>query len=264
MTDSADAPVEMLARPDGAQIAYRAHRGRADRVGVMWLGGFRSDMSGSKAEALHHWAAEDQRSFLRFDYFGHGASSGRFEDATIGRWRADALAALDEVAQGPVVLVGSSMGAWMALLCALARPERVRALVLLAPAVDFTEALLKPRLGADALSAIARDGRVSLPSEFGEPLIITRTLLEEGRTHCLLGRSNIGVDVPVRILQGVCDDDVPPQHAVALLDKLRSEDVELCLIKDGEHRLARPADIARLARMVATICAEADAAGRGG
>jgi pimeloyl-ACP methyl ester carboxylesterase len=236
---------------DGVEIAWR----RVAGVGptVVWLGGFHSAMAATKADALARWASEAGRAFLRFDYLGHGVSGGRFEDGTITRWRADALAVIDALTEGPLVLVGSSMGAWIALLAALARPKRVRAMVLVAPAADFTERLLKPGLPEMARKAIARDGAWTRPSAYdpaGYP--VTRALLEDGARWSILD-SEIPVGVPVRILQGGEDPDVPWTHALELANTLKGPDVVFTLIRDGDHRLSRPQDLARLIAAVEEV-----------
>jgi len=192
---------------------------------------------------------------VRFDYLGHGESGGRFADGTIGRWRGDALAVVDELTEGPLVVVGSSMGGWMALLAAIARPERVKALVLLAPAPDFTDKLMWASFDESQKRQIMEQGFWTRPSPYdpaGYP--ITKMLIEEGRDWNILD-GEIAVDVPVRILQGGLDTDVPWTHSLDLADKLRSQDVVWSLIKDGDHRLSRPQDIAR---MIATVLAAAD------
>lgn len=236
---------------DGVEIAWRRVAGGGPTV--VWLGGFHSAMAATKGDALARWAAEAGRAFLRFDYLGHGVSGGRFEDGTITRWRADALAVIDALTEGPLVLVGSSMGAWIALLAALARPKRVRAMVLVAPAADFTERLLKPSLPETARAAIARDGRWTRPSAYdpaGYP--ITRALLEDGARWSILD-SEIPVEVPVRILQGGEDPDVPWTHALELANALKSPDVVFTLVRDGDHRLSRPQDLARLIAAVEEV-----------
>lgn len=229
---------------EGETLAWR----RVDGAGptVIWLGGFRSDMTGTKAQALADWAQAKGRAFLRFDYSAHGQSSGDFADGTIGRWRADSLAVIDRLTDGPLVLVGSSMGGWMACLAALARPERVAAMVLIAPAPDFIDKLMEPGLPPEAREAIARDGVWMRPSAYdpvGYP--ITRRLLEEGAAWSILP-GPVAIGAPVRILQGGADEDVPWLHALALAQGLVGEDVVFTLIRDGDHRLSRPQDIARL------------------
>jgi pimeloyl-ACP methyl ester carboxylesterase len=208
----------------------------------MFLGGFRSDMTGSKALALRDACAARGRAFLRFDYSGHGASEGRFEEGTIGAWAEDALQVFDALAEGPQVLVGSSMGGWIALLLALRRPERVAALVLIAPAPDFTEELMWRGFSEAEREALMRDGVLHRPSQYGEPTPVTRALIEDGRRHLLLG-APIRLTCPVRILQGMADPDVPWQHARRLVDALEGGDVRLHLLKDGDHRLSRPQDL---------------------
>jgi len=224
---------------------------------VVFLGGFRSDMTGTKAEALDRWAAETGHGFVRFDYQGHGASSGAWEDGTIGTWRDDALAVLDNATTGPVLLVGSSMGGWMALLVALARPQRVAGIVGIAPAPDFTERLIHDRLSPAQRQALDRDGVFIQPSAYdpaGYP--ITRRLVEEGRAHLLLGRP-IPLDCPVRLLHGQRDTDVPWTLSLDLARDLTGDDVLVTLVKDGDHRLSRPADIARMLAVVGEMVASA-------
>jgi len=237
-----------LDRPDGERLAWRRVAGKGPTV--VWLGGFRSDMGGMKAQILSEWARESGQSFLRFDYFGHGESSGDFLKGSITRWREDALAMIDELTHGPLILVGSSMGGWLSLLAAVARPERVQALVLVAPAPDFTEALMKPALSAQAHAALARDGLWMEPSDHdpsGYP--ITRLLLEDGARWSVLP-GPLGFKGPVRILQGARDESVPWTHAQQLVAALESDDVTFTLIKDGDHRLSRPRDLLRLATTV--------------
>jgi pimeloyl-ACP methyl ester carboxylesterase len=244
--------IGFLERPDGERIAWRRCPG--DGPEVVWLGGFHSDMTGTKAVALADWAAAKGRACTRFDYFGHGESTGAFEDGTISRWREDALAVIDEVTEGPLLLVGSSMGGWLSCLAALSRPGRVKAMVLIAPAADFTEKLMKPTLGESALAAIRSTGSWVRPSEYGdEGYPITRELLEDGARWSILD-GKVGIEVPVRILQGGADPDVPWRHALDLALALESQDVVFSLIRDGDHRLSRPQDIARLIAAVEELC----------
>jgi len=245
MTDS----LQHLVRDDNLRLAYREITG--NRPTVVWLGGFHSDMAGTKAQVLADQARATGGGYLRFDYFGHGESDGAFEDGTISRWREDALAVIDALTEGPLVLVGSSMGGWLACLAAIARPDRVKALVLVAPAPDFTETLMAPELSEEARAAIARDGRWIRPSEYddgGYP--ITRDLLEDGARWSILP-GPVPIDVPVRVLQGGADPDVPWTHALELANALKSEDVVFTLVKDGDHRLSRPQDLERLVAAVA-------------
>jgi pimeloyl-ACP methyl ester carboxylesterase len=241
-----------LDRGDGEWLAWRKVEGRGPVV--VWLGGFRSDMTGTKAQALADWAAAAGRAYLRFDYLGHGESSGDFQaEGTITRWREDALAILDALTEGPVVLVGSSMGGWLACLVAMARPERVRALALIAPAADFTEKLMAPEIPPQGRDALARDGVWLRPSLYGDPYPITRALLEDGARWSILGSEPVPIAVPVRILQGGVDPDVPWRYALELAQQIKGEDVVFSLIKDGDHRLSRPQDIERLVAVVAEL-----------
>ncbi len=233
-----------LEREDGERVAWKAVAGR--RSTVVWLGGFMSDMAGTKAQALADWAAQQGRAYVRFDYLGHGESTGAFRDGTITRWREDSLAVIDALTEGPLVLVGSSMGGWIACLAAAVRPDRLAGMVLIAPAADFTEKLMLPGFPPEAHEALAATGewtRPSLYDEGGYP--ITRTLLEDGARWSILP-GPLPIEVPVRILQGAQDPDVPWAHALALAQALKGEDVVFTLIKDGDHRLSRPQDIARL------------------
>ncbi len=247
--------IETIDRGDGGRLAYQCVTGAGPTF--VFLSGFHSEMNGTKGAHLARWAAETGRSFLRFDYSGHGRSEGRFEDGTIGRWRDDALAVIDSASAGKLVLIGSSMGGWMALLAALARPARVAGLLLIAPAPDFTEDLLWAELSEDARAEIMAKGQWLRPSAYEAPYPITRALIEEGRSHLLLGKP-IPFRGPVRILQGQADPDVPWRHALRLIDDLESEDVLFSLIKDGDHRLSRPQDLARLiatAEELGRLCA---------
>jgi pimeloyl-ACP methyl ester carboxylesterase len=237
-------------------IAVRQRPGAAP--GLFWLGGFKSDMQGTKAQALDDWARRQGRALTRFDYSGHGESGGRFEDGTIGRWLEESLAVFMGCCEGPQVAIGSSMGGWLALLLvrALARrpppaAARVAAVVLVAPAVDFTEALMWNGFSPEIRRQIEQDGVWERPSRYGEaPYPITRALIEEGRRHLLLD-GLIETGCPVRILQGVQDPDVPWRHAVELTARLAQDDVVLTLVKDGDHRLSRPEDVERLLAAVA-------------
>lgn len=233
----------LLPTSDGARLAWRRVEGTGPTV--VWLGGFRSDMAGTKAQALADWALATGRAYLRFDYFGHGESEGDFRHGTVTRWREDALAVIAEVAEGPLVLVGSSMGGWIASLVAMAAPERIKALVLIAPAPDFTEKLMAPEMSAEARAELAETGVWMRPSEYGDPYPITRELLEDGARWSILGEP-VAIEAPVRILQGGADPDVPWRHALALAQGIRGEDVVFTLIRDGDHRLSRPQDLARM------------------
>ena len=242
------------AGPSARDIAVRLRGG--DAPGLFWLGGFKSDMQGTKAQALDDWAADRGRACTRFDYSGHGESGGDFLEGTISRWLEESVAVFTEFCRGPQVVVGSSMGGWMALLLAreLARLAKsgsppaagIAGMVLIAPAPDFTEALMWQRFTPEIKKQIEETGAWSRPSGYSEePYPITRALIEDGRRHLVLG-GLIEVGCPVRILQGVKDEDVPWQHAAELVSRLAREDVVLTLIKDGDHRLSRPEDIERL------------------
>lgn len=237
-----------LTLSDETSIAYHATAGNTP--GVIFLGGFMSDMTGTKATALETHCRSVGRAFVRFDYSGHGASSGKFEQGTIGRWRAEAIAILDEVAAGPQILVGSSMGGWIALLVALARPERVAGLVTVAAAPDFTRDLMRPGFSAEERRLLDARGYIEQPSDYGDaPYIITRDLLVEAENHLLLDRP-VPLDCPVRLIHGENDQDVPWQTSLRLLERLTSQDVTLTLVKGGDHRLSAPADIDRLCAAV--------------
>jgi pimeloyl-ACP methyl ester carboxylesterase len=254
--DQEPAFIEVGSGDGQRKIAVQVRAGAAP--GLIWLGGFNSDMKGTKALALDAWAAERGRACVRFDYSGHGESGGAFIDGTIGRWLEESVAVFEQFCRGPQLLIGSSMGGWMALLLAReiakreASPASVAGLVLIAPAPDFTEQLMWNNFPAEIQQEIQTKGVWMRPSEYGDPYPITRALIEEGRNHLLLG-SAIEVGCPVRILQGAQDPDVPWQHAFALAHRLPTEDVVLTMIQDGDHRLSRPQDIARIIAAVAEI-----------
>jgi pimeloyl-ACP methyl ester carboxylesterase len=242
--------------PETRAIAVRARAGGAP--GLFWLGGFNSDMRGTKAAALDQWAQENRRALVRFDYSGHGESGGAFTDGTIGRWLDESLAVFETCCKGPQVVIGSSMGGWLALLLAQAligraAPASIAGMVLIAPAVDFTEELMWKQFPAEVKRAIEEKGVWERPSDYSEqPYLITRGLIDEGRGHLLLG-GMIETGCPVRILQGVKDADVPWRHAVELAARFARDDVVLTLVKDGDHRLSRPEDVERLLAAVAEL-----------
>jgi pimeloyl-ACP methyl ester carboxylesterase len=241
-----------LTRPDGATIAYHAVAGRAPAV--VFFGGFRSDMMGTKAMALDAWARRTGQSFLRFDYFAHGQSSGDFRDATVGRWRDDSLTVIDTLTQGKLVLIGSSMGGWLSLLVARDRPARVAGWIGIAAAPDFTEDLVLPTLSPEARAALERDGILRRPSRYSdEPDILTWRLIEEGRKHLVL-RSPLRIDGPVHLFHGLKDPDVPWEVTQRVLRHIESPDVAATFTKDGDHRLSTPADIERLLAAVEAMC----------
>jgi pimeloyl-ACP methyl ester carboxylesterase len=249
-----DFPIATLPCEGGGHIAYRRRDGI--EPGLMFLGGFRSDMSGTKATALDDFAAATGRAYTRFDYRGHGASSGRFEELALGDWIADGLEVLDRVAEGPQILIGSSMGAWVALHLALLRPGRMAGLVTMAAAPDFTEELIWARLDEGQRERMRREGRIERPSAYApEPDILTLRLIEDGRSHLLLGRP-IALPCPARLIHGTADADVPWVFSLRLLDRLQSADARLTLIKDGDHRLSEPPQIEAMLAAVSELAAQ--------
>lgn len=243
-------PPEYFTRPDGVRLAFRHRRARAKATPtIVFLPGYMSDMQGGKAVALDDWAARNGHAMLRLDYSGCGESDGAFETGTLSIWRDDVLMVTDALIRGPVLLVGSSMGGWLALLVALARPSQVRALVGIAAAPDFTDW----GFTSEEKGIIARKGRIERPSDYGpEPMVTTRGFWEAGQANRLLG-GEIAIDCPVRLLQGQRDDAVPWETALRLMAALRSDDVQASLIKDGDHRLSRDEDVALLLHTVGTL-----------
>ena len=235
-----------LTRPDGETLAVERVEGAGPTV--LWLGGFRSDMQGTKAVVLDAAARERGWAYVRYDHFAHGESSGDWRKATIGRWREDAIALVDSL-EGPVIPVGSSMGGWIALLLALARPERMAGLVLVNPAQDFTERLMWPGLADHERQAILREGEATIVEEGLGPWILTRAMIEEARDWLLLDAA-VPIAASTRILQGRADAVVPWRHAVALVERMTGGDVTLDLIEGGDHRLSTPADLDRLVAAV--------------
>lgn len=236
-----------LLRPDGIALAYRRIAGRGPTV--VFLGGFNSDMTGTKAEHLARWCEARGQAFLRLDYSGHGASGGRFADGCIGDWAADAEAVIRHATQGPLVLVGSSMGGWISLLLATRFAERLHALVGIAAAPDFTEDLMWAQFPPEIRAQIERDGMWQRPSQYGDAYPITRRLIEDGRNHLVL-RAPLPIAAPVRLLHGQRDPDVPWQLSLKAAETIAGDDVRVVLVKDGDHRLSRDADLALLARTV--------------
>lgn len=234
-------------RSDGALIAYEySHAREPHRPTVVFLHGLRSDKGGTKAEALVRHAQEQGYGLLRFDMFGHGASSGRFEDGSISRWTEDAIAVLDELTVGPVVLVGSSMGGWVMVKAAMARPARVKGLVGIAVAPDFTEDLMWAGFDPAQREALMTAGAVNLPSEYDDgPYRISRHLIEDGRKSLVL-RSDVNITCPVRLMHGQRDTAVPWETSLRLAGRITGDDVAVHLVKDGDHRLSRPQDLIRL------------------
>jgi len=243
-------PFQILTRENGTSIAYNKLEGNLP--GLIFMSGFMSDMNGSKALALEQHCQERGLAFLRFDYMGHGNSSGNFTDGTIGLWAQNALTAFDELTEGPQIIIGSSMGGWMMILTAVSRPERVAGLVGIAAAPDFTEDLLPKQLTEIQLSKIQEDGFVVIPSEYEIPYTITKKLLDDGTQHLVL-RNEIPLDCPVRLLHGLEDTSVPWKTALKIQNMVRSKDVEVTLIKNGNHRLSREEDLEKLKKTVMEI-----------
>ena len=239
-----------LDRGDGTHLAWIKQEGSGPTI--VFLPGFRSDMTGDKATALAAFAAERGQAMLRFDYSGHGASGGAFLDGTIGQWASDALTAIDRLTEGPLVLVGSSMGGWIGLLTALARPDRVVALVGVAAAPDFTQRLMWDSMAPAERLTLVNEGVLYIPSQYGEPTPITRRLIEDGRDHLVL-TGPIAFPGRVRLLHGQADPDVPWELALRIAERVTSDDVEIVLVKDGDHRLSRPRDLALLTRTVGAL-----------
>ena len=236
-----------LPREGGHDIAWRRREGAEPTL--VWFGGTRSQMTATKASALDDWAAQTGRALLRFDYFGHGASTGAFEDGAIGRWRGDGLAAVDALTAGPLVLVGSSMGGWIAALVAAPRPERVAGLLLLAPAVDYPQALVEPAMTPADHAALARDG--AFLDAHGERY--TAAFLEEARRWSP-PPGTAPIAAPVRVMQGGADAVVPWRHALAFAESLPGPDVVFTLLRDGDHQLSRPQDVARMLGYAQELC----------
>lgn len=244
-----DQTIQHLARPDGETLALKRVKGSGPTV--LWIGGFRSDMEGTKALMLDAVARQRGWAFVRYDHFAHGLSSGDWRQATIGRWREDAIALIGSL-DGPVILVGSSMGGWIALLAALARPDRMAGLVLINPAQDFTERLMWPSLPDHLRQAILRDGETLVSEEGLGDYVLTARMFEEARDWLLLDGA-VPIAAPVHLLQGRADQTVPWSHAVALVQRLTGGDVRLDLIEGGDHRLSTPRDLARLVDAVESL-----------
>lgn len=241
------------------KIAFRKSGGNSQKTGIVWCGGLRSDMMGGKATELHQAALAEDRPFLRFDYTGHGESDVTFADTTIADWKRDTLLAIDELIEGPVILVGSSMGGWTSLLATMERPERVEGVVLIAPAPDFTEKLMWNGFSQDIRDQINKDGYWMRPSEYEDDYPITKALIEAGRKLQILDNPVDLNNIPVRIIQGVLDDAVPWEYAQKLVQIITSEDIRFDLVKDGDHRMSRPQDIVLIKHTVLDLAAQLDA-----
>lgn len=246
----AETTAQWLDRPDGKRVAYNRTEGTGP--GVIFLGGYASDMTGSKATFLEGWARERGRAFVRFDYLGHGISDGDFLDGTLGRWLEDATAVLDRLTDGPQILVGSSMGGWIMLRLALARPERIAGLVGIAAAPDFSQSIWWD-LDEDQRAKLVAEGSMTM-AEGDDSLPVSHAFVAEGHDHLVM-RGRIAIDVPVRLLQGMKDEAVPWRRAQEIADLLTTEDVVVTLVKDGDHRLSRDEDLARLGATLDELCA---------
>lgn len=241
---------KFLDTPSGRRLAYHKFSGR--RVGVVFLGGLSSDMTGTKAVHLEEWARRSGREFLRFDYSGHGQSSGTFEEGCVGDWAEDAAHAITMLTEGPQIIVGSSLGGWIGLLIAKHMPERMAGLVTIAGAPDFTEIGYWEQWKKAQRDELMEKGKLALPSEYGDDLVITKRLIEDGRDHLVL-KDPLAIDVPVRLLQGTLDEDVPMEVALRLLDHLDGPDIRLELVKDADHRFSSPACLDVITRSVAEL-----------
>jgi pimeloyl-ACP methyl ester carboxylesterase len=245
---------QFLETPQGRRLAWHRFSGR--EPGVVFLGGLRSDMTGTKAVHLEDWALRTGRAFLRFDYSGHGASSGTFTEGCIGDWAEDAEAAIEALTEGPQILVGSSMGGWISLLMTQRLPERVAGLVTIAAAPDFTEDGMWAEWSEEQRSTLMEEGQVALPSEYGEDMIITRRMIEDGRDHLVL-RDPLPLPIPVRMLQGTADEDVPMSVALRLLEHAEGDDIRLELVKGADHRFSDPECLATITRAVEEVLSHA-------
>ena len=246
-----DVSLNHLSAPEGEKIAYKMSGGKGPTL--IWCGGLKSDMEGGKATHIHDWAIKEGRSYIRFDYFGHGVSSGAFREGTISRWAADVVQVIDELAKEDVILIGSSMGGWASLLAALERPSQVKGLLLIAPAPDFTQKLTWAEWSEEQRETLARDGIVYVPSDYDEPYEYSRALMEDGKARQILD-APINFNGPVRILQGAADPVVPWQYSMQIVDVITSDDVDYTLVKDGDHSLSSPNDLIRLVETANALC----------
>lgn len=252
MTDLTPCP-EFLSLDDGNQLAYVHSKGNENAPSIIFLGGFMSDMSGTKATALERFCKEKHYSYTRFDYFGHGQSSGKFIDGTIGYWKSNVLSVLDMLPHRKHIVIGSSMGGWLMLLAALARPEKVSALIGVASAPDFTENLIWDVMTDKEKKELTENGIFNQPSDYSEsPYPISKQLIEEGRHHLLLN-DTIPINCPVRLIHGMKDDDVPYTLSVELTQKLQSDDVQIQLVKRSDHRMSSEEDVALLEKTIETL-----------
>lgn len=231
----------------GHRLAYKSISGEGPTV--IWCGGLKSDMEGSKALYLENWALKNNKSYIRFDYFGHGVSDGAFIEGTISRWATDISSIISELCEGTIVLVGSSMGGWTSLLAAMDNPEAVKGMVLINPAPDFTEKLTRSRWTAQEEKALIEEGVVYEPSGYDEPYAYSKLLMDDGKARQILD-DVIPLTCPIRILQGVEDDVVPAEHSRLIVDAVASEDVVYSLVKGGDHSLSRESDLILLSQML--------------
>lgn len=238
---------DFIETEDGERIAYKQFIGRANAPTFIWCGGLKSDMEGGKAVHLHGWAQARDVNYIRFDYFGHGVSSGEFTDGTISRWANDVARVIDALTHNDVILFGSSMGGWASLLTAVARPE-VKALILINPAPDFTQKMVWAGWDEARRNMLITDGLVYEPSDYGEPYAYSRALIDDGRAQQILD-APINFDGPVRILQGEQDSVVPWEYSHKIINAVSSEDVRYCLVKGGDHSLSRPRDLELLTQI---------------
>jgi pimeloyl-ACP methyl ester carboxylesterase len=246
---------QILNLPHGAAIAYRRTPGKSP--GVIFLGGFMSDMSGTKATTLEAWCQTHNQAFLRFDYSGHGASSGRFDEGTIGIWSSEAIAVLDRLTEGPQILVGSSMGAWIMLLVAQARSTRIAGMLGVACAADFLEDAIWKILDQPTRTQLERKGVIYAPSDYSETSYpITLNLIHEARDHRVLNIDTLPITCPVRLLHGMNDESVSWRTSLDVTERLASSDVQLVLVKDGEHRMSRAQDLEKLVDMLAGLISD--------
>ena len=249
---------EYLELSDNRRLAYHRYRAPASaepRPGVVFMGGFRSDMTGSKATHFEALCRDIGVDYLRFDYTGHGQSSGDFADGSIGEWSQDAIDAIDHLTEGPQIIIGSSMGGWVMLNVALARPDRLHALVGIAAAPDFTEELMWASMSEAERAALMRDGRIEQPNDYSdEPYLITKKLIEDGRRHLRLG-APLAINCPIRLVHGMADTDVPYQLSERLMRHVTSDDVELTVIKNGDHRLSDAHPLSLLSHVIQTLLA---------
>jgi len=248
--------VSAFTSPQGRKIAYQKSDGATP--GVVFLGGFKSDMEGTKALRLEAWAQRTGRGFLRFDYSGHGQSSGKFEEGSIGDWAEDAEAAIAALTTGPQILVGSSMGGWIALLLARGAPSRLAALVTIAAAPDFTEDSMWAGFSEAQKAELARAGQLALPSDYGEPYIITQRLIEDGRAHLVL-RTPLHLPFPTRFLQGTADEDVETAVALRLLEHASGPDMRLTLVNGADHRFSDDTCLALIENTIEEVIARIEA-----